>query len=150
MFNGSGFFSTRSNPNGMSPLRRIKVMQCGMRRNTIIPHNDRSLLPLDTNLNIRRLGNEIIQKPKHRIRFLLLQSHDITRKLLIDKERFFAGDGMDADDGVDVCDGFAADVAACETGVGGLFVARVDGFEAFEEGLELRGETFISLDLGDK
>jgi hypothetical protein len=57
---------------------------------------------------------------------------------------------MDADDGVNACDGFAADVTACQTSVGGLFVARVDGFKALEEGLELRGEAFIRFYLANE
>lgn len=57
---------------------------------------------------------------------------------------------MDADDGVLGLDGLATDGAVVLARVLGLVDGRVDGAEAFEALLELGGETFVGLDLGEE
>jgi hypothetical protein len=78
----------------------------------------------------------IIQKSQNCIRLLFLKPNNIPRKLFVDKDCFGAGDGMNADDGVDVGDWFTAHMTSRSTGVGGLFETGVDCGESFKELLE--------------
>jgi hypothetical protein len=55
---------------------------------------------------------------------------------------------VNADDGVDIGDGFATDVTSRCTSIVGLFVTTVDCTECFEETLEVGRETVVCLDLG--
>jgi hypothetical protein len=105
----------------MSPLTTLKIMNGRMRSNTIIPNHNSPLFPLDPSLTIRALSDMIIQKSQNRIRLLFLKPNNMPRKLFIDKDRFGACDGMNADHGVDVRNWFTTDVTSCCAGVGGLF-----------------------------
>jgi len=130
--------SPGSNPNSMPPLTPLKIMQCRMRGDTIIPHHDRSFFPLDSSLQICTLGQMIIQKLQNSITLLFLESNDIPGELFIHKEGFLARDGMDADH------------RACRLRVVGLFVAGVDCRKGLEERLELRGKAVVGFDLGEE
>ena len=150
LLNRNRSLSPGSNPNSMPPLTPLKIMQCRMRGDTIIPHHDRSFFPLDSSLQIRTLGQMIIQKLQNSITLLFLESNDIPGELFIHKEGFLARDGMDADHRVDIGDRGAADVAACRLRIVGLFVAGVDCRKGLEERLELRGKAFVGFDLGEE
>lgn len=90
-----------------------------MRRNTVVPDDNRVLLPLQAGLQIRAEGDVLVEEVEEVVRLLLLQADDAARELGVDEERFLARDGVGAHERVDGGDGLAAhDGASRQSGVG--------------------------------
>lgn len=89
----------------------------------------------------------IIQKVQQQITLLLLQPHNIPRKLGVHVNRLFTGDGVAPDNGVDMSHGSAADDALAVEGGVGLLHRRVDSLQTVEALTEGGGETAVGFGL---
>ena len=63
----------------MPSLARLPVYQRTVLRDTIVPDHHGSFFPLDPCLEIRTIGKMVVQELQDSIRFLLLQTDNLTR-----------------------------------------------------------------------
>jgi len=67
----------------MPPLAVLPVNQRRMLRHSVIPDNNRPLLPLDARLEVRTIREMVIQELENRIRLLLLEADNVTSNYYI-------------------------------------------------------------------
>lgn len=71
----------------------VKVRDGSVRRHAIVPQSNRSLLPLDTDLEVLAEGNVLfilIEQLQESVRFLVLEANDALREALVHKQGLFA------------------------------------------------------------
>lgn len=123
----------------------LEVDNRGVSGDPVVPQDHRVRPPPHTRLEVGPLRDMRIQQVQNRLALLNLEPHDPARELAVDVEGLVAGDGVPADERVDVLDRLALDDAAAAAGAGevGLLDARVDGRECLEVGAEGGGELVV-------
>lgn len=90
-------FRLRRQPRQMPPLPILPIQNRRMRRNPVIPHDNRSRLPFNPGLQILAQRYMVQQELQQVVTLLFLQTDDATRELRVDEECFLACRGVRAD-----------------------------------------------------
>ena len=70
--------SLRGDSRQVPPLARVPVRDRGVLGDSVIPHHDRILLPLDTHVEISTVREVVVQELQNDVGFLLLEADDVT------------------------------------------------------------------------
>lgn len=116
-----------------------------MDRDTVIPNNDTTLFPLEPHLKVGSHGNVVKEKLEEVVALLLLEPHDLTRKLRIDEERLFSRHRMGPHKRMFGSNRLAANDTSAGTTILGLLKAAVDGRQTVQPLLECRRKTVVCL-----
>ena len=151
-----GPFPMRSCPQGMTPLRP-KVERCSMRHDLlsvrlrppyaghqvthpVVPECDRVGFPPEAHLGVHVATDLQEQEAQDGVRLSLGNADDAPRESWVDVDALPAGGWMNADDGVNRLDGFAADVESGSAGTISLGDSTVESGKAFQVDLHPRAE----------
>ena len=107
---------------------------------SIIPERDRVALPAEAHLEVHVATDLLEQEVQDGVRLSLGNADDATRESWVDVDTLPAGDGMNADDGVDRLNGFATNVESGSAGTISLGDTAVESAKAFQVGLQPRAE----------
>ena len=143
----------RGDARAMSAFTRFGVIaHGGVRRNPIVPNDNRTGSPFDPSLTVSCLGDVIVEEIEQVFRFFALQAKNTARELPVDIQGFLPCNRVAAHNRVHVLYGLSSDDAASLSGAGEvrLLDAGMDGLERAEEGDELGGELFQRLHLADE
>jgi hypothetical protein len=92
-----------------------------MRRHTIVPHDDGSRRPFDTNLKVLSFGNVVVKKVEQIVALFLFETDDAPAELGVYEEGFFARGRVRAHERMDRSYRIASDDAASKFAAFGLF-----------------------------
>lgn len=84
----------------MSPLLRWVVTSRGVDGESVVPDDEGAGLVGRADLEIRALGNVVVEELEQVLGLLILEADDVAREALVDVESLLAGYGVDTDEGV--------------------------------------------------
>jgi len=123
----------------MTPLRP-EVERCSMRHDPVVPECDRVGFPPEAHLGVHVATDLQEQEAQDGVRLSLGNADDAARESWVDVDALPAGGWMNADDGVNRLDGFAADVQSGSAGTISLGDSAVESGKAFQVDLHPRAE----------
>lgn len=130
----------------MATLARLPIDEGAVLSDSVVPDDDRLLIPLDAGLEVSAVREVIVEELEDGVGLLLLEADDLARELRVDVERLLARSRVRADNGMAVDDGLAPLDAVADSGGVDLLDARVGGPEAVQTLLEERAEALVGRD----
>jgi hypothetical protein len=96
-------------------------------------------------MEIRSLGDYVVQEIENQIRLFLLETNNVSGELWVHEDRLLTSGGVLSDNGMHVLDRFSSDnTSSSDRGVS-LLVSRMNSLESLESLLELRRESVVGL-----
>jgi len=121
-----------------------------MSSDTVVPNDDCSRCPLDSGLDILRIGDMIIQESQECVRFFLLVSRNTSHELLVHKQSLLTGGWVCPDYRMSVGDGITSNNAATSESILCLLMGRVNSLEAVQTLLERWRQSAVGFCLVDE